>query len=37
MLVVKIFYTGKYPWRKHWKGWFLLGIIPIFVKQIGRD
>lgn len=37
MLVEKTFHTGKYPFRKCWKGWFLFGIIPIFVKQTGAD
>lgn len=37
MLIEKTFHTGKYPCRKCWKGWFLFGIIPIFVKQMGAD
>lgn len=33
----------QYEWRtgkifhKYWRGWFLLGIIPIFIKQTGAD
>lgn len=37
MIVQKEFTTGKYPWRTYWKGWFFLGFIPIFIKQVGKD
>ena len=37
MIVQKEFTTGKYPWRTYWKGWFLLGFIPIFIKQVRKD
>ena len=37
MIIQRNFTTGHYPWRKHWRGWFLFGFIPVFIKQTGKD
>jgi len=37
MIIQRNFTTGRWPHRKYWRGWFLLGIIPLFIKQTGRD
>lgn len=37
MIIQRNFATGRWPHRKYWKGWFLFGFIPIFIKQIGKE
>ena len=37
MIIQKDFTTGHYPWKKYWRGWFLFGFIPVFIKMTGED
>ena len=37
MIVRRDFITGRFPWRKSWRGWFLFGFIPLFVMMTGRE
>ena len=37
MIIQRDFKTGHWPCDKYWRGWFLLGIIPLFIKQTGRE
>lgn len=33
MIIRRDFKTGHWPQQKYWRGWFLFGIIPLFIKQ----
>lgn len=37
-MIVKRYWRGKYDYKEHacsrWCGWFLFGIIPLFIKQV---
>lgn len=37
MIIQRDFITGHGYRRKYWRGWFLFGFIPVFIKQTGRD
>jgi hypothetical protein len=37
MIVKRTFITGYYPNRKAWRGYFLFGIIPIYIEIASID
>lgn len=37
MIIQKDFHTGSWKTKyRYWRGWFLFGFIPIFIKQTGE-
>ena len=37
MIIQRDFTTGHWPNRKSWRGWFLFGLIPVFIMMTGKE
>lgn len=35
MIVKRYWSTRRHANRKEWRGWFLFGLLPVYIEQIG--